>query len=148
MFPQLLLPKDKYVQVSICLNRVHLDGITPTEAIAKLMELGYQPELRYQVDPDTEELHLYGVIHEKHLSESEMTQEKCHQLWQAFTNNTILYVIGTPTIDCHQWLAICDLEDFAQKEQEYHQYLDTLPQPSSQVSNPQPISSGTSISKC
>lgn len=147
MFPQLLLPKDKYVQVSICLNRVHLDGITPTEAIAKLIELGYQPELRYQVDPDTEELHLYGVIHEKHLSESEMTQEKCHQLWQAFSNNTILYVIGTPRSDSNQWLAICDLEDFAQEEQEYHQYLDTLPQPSSQVSNPQPISSGISISK-
>ncbi|MCC3507184.1 MAG: hypothetical protein JGK23_31730 [Microcoleus sp. PH2017_19_SFW_U_A] len=31
---RLLPPKDEYVQVSIYLNRVHLDGCTPDRAIA------------------------------------------------------------------------------------------------------------------
>ena len=48
---RLLPPKDEYVQVSIYLNRVHLDGYTPDRAIAQLNEMGYAPSLQYQWNP-------------------------------------------------------------------------------------------------
>jgi hypothetical protein len=45
--------KHHHVLVVICLNRVSLDGYaSPDEAIAKLIDLGYKPELRYQLNPN------------------------------------------------------------------------------------------------
>jgi hypothetical protein len=129
MFNKLILPEEDWVQVSVCLNRVHLANMTPSQAIAKLVELGYLPELRFQIDPDTSQLYLYAVISEKHLDESEITDEKCHQLWNIFGSTSVLYVIGTGVCHRDKWLAICDLEEFAAKESEYNQYLATQPQP-------------------
>ncbi|HAX87802.1 MAG TPA: hypothetical protein DCY91_16430 [Cyanobacteria bacterium UBA11370] len=126
MFQKLLLPEEDYVQVSICLNRVDSINMNPLQTLSSLEKMGYQPELRYQIDPDHEELHLYAVIHEKHLDESEMTDEKCHQLWNIFGNTSVLYVIGTGLHERDKWLAICDLDDFSAKQQEYHQYLATV----------------------
>ena len=38
-----------HVQVVVSLNRVHLDSYkNPDEALTKMLELGYTPELRYQ----------------------------------------------------------------------------------------------------
>lgn len=44
--------KYHHVQVVVSLNRVHLDNYkNPDEALTKLLELGYNPELRYQWNP-------------------------------------------------------------------------------------------------
>jgi hypothetical protein len=46
---RLLPARDEYVQVSIYLNRVHLDGYTPDRAIAQLIEMGSQ-QLTFYLD--------------------------------------------------------------------------------------------------
>ncbi|WP_226577875.1 hypothetical protein [Microseira wollei] len=107
---KLIPPAGRYVQVSICLNRVHLDGLTPDAAIAKLIEMGYTPEIRYQLNPQRQEFDLYAVIHEKHITESEMTVEACQRLWSVFSNNSLLYVIGCEADRDRDWIALWDLE--------------------------------------
>jgi hypothetical protein len=57
--------KYHHVQVVVSLNRVHLDSYkTPDEALKKLLELGYNPELRYQWNPERNEFDLYALIHD------------------------------------------------------------------------------------
>lgn len=139
MFNKLILPEEDWVQVSLCLNRVHLVNMTPSQAIAKLVELGYRPDLRFQIDLDTSQLYLYAVSSENHLDAAEITDEKCQQLWSVFRSTSVLYVIGTGVCDRDKWWAICDLEEFAAKESEYNQYLNTRSQALSPSPQPQEL---------
>jgi hypothetical protein len=103
--------KHHHVLVVVCLNRVSLDGYaSPDEAIAKLIDLGYQPELRYQLNPIRGEFDLYAAIHDLPLSESRMNETACKALWENF-NHSSIYTIGTQAAYNPNWLAIRDFED-------------------------------------
>jgi hypothetical protein len=103
--------KHHHVLVIVCLNRVNLDGYaSPDEAIAKLLELGYSPELRYQLNPQRGEFDLYAVIHDLPLSVSRMDETACEAFWAAF-NYSAIYTIGTETAYNPNWLAAKDFDD-------------------------------------
>lgn len=103
--------KHHHVLVIVCLNRVNLDGYTsPDEAIAKLIEIGYSPELRYQLNPDRSEFDLYAVIHDLPISASRMDETACKVFWAAF-NYSAIYTIGTESAYNPNWLAAKDFDD-------------------------------------
>lgn len=107
---RLLPPKDEYVQVSIYLNRVHLDGCTPDRAIAQLIEMGYDPSLQYQWNPKRNEFDLFAVIHDRPIADSLMDKQACDALWAAF-NESSLYVIGCEAAQNPNWLAAGSFKD-------------------------------------
>lgn len=107
---RLLPPKDEYVQVSIYLNRVHLDGCTPDRAIAQLIEMGYAPSLQYQWNPKRNEFDLFAVIHDRPIADSLMDKQACDALWAAF-NESSLYVIGCEAAQNPNWLAAGSFKD-------------------------------------
>ncbi|MEG5234420.1 hypothetical protein [Microcoleus sp. AT9b-C3] len=95
--------KYRQVQVVVCLNRVRLDGYANSdEALAKLSELGYSPQLRYQWNPERDEFDLYALIHDLPLDESLMTEEKCQEFFKHFRHSQI-YSIGCGHAD-PDWL--------------------------------------------
>ena len=95
--------KYRHVQVVVCLNRVRLDGYANSdEALAKLSELGYSPQLRYQWNPERDEFDLYALIHDLPLDESLMTDEKCQEFFKYFRHSQI-YSIGCGHAD-PDWL--------------------------------------------
>ncbi len=103
--------KHHHVLVVVSLNRIHLDGYTsPDNAIAKLIEMGYNPELRYQLNPQRNEFDLYAVIHDLPLSQSRMDAAACKTLWENF-NYSVIYTIGTDTPYNPNWLANRDFND-------------------------------------
>jgi hypothetical protein len=96
---QLTPAKYHHVQVVVSLNRVHLDNYqTPDAALKQLLELGYNPELRYQWNPERNEFDLYALIHDLPLAESLMTDEKCQEFFQHFKHSQI-YSIGCGNAD-------------------------------------------------
>lgn len=107
---RLLPAKDEYVQVSIYLNLVHLDGHTPDSAIALLIEMGYTPSLRYQWNPKRNEFDLFALIHDRPISESLMNKDACDALWRAF-NASSLYTIGCEAAQNLKWLAANSFND-------------------------------------
>jgi hypothetical protein len=115
---RLLPPKDEYVQVSMYLNRVHLDGCTPVKrsypvgnrAIAQLIEMGYDPSLQYQWNPKRNEFDLFAVIHDRPIADSLMDKQACDALWAAF-NESSLYVIGCEAAQNPNWLAAGSFND-------------------------------------
>ncbi|MEG3861711.1 hypothetical protein [Microcoleus sp. herbarium12] len=107
---RLLPPKDEYVQVSIYLNRVHLDGYTPDRAIAQLIEMGYAPCLQYQWNAKRNEFDLFAVIHDRPIADSLMDKQACDALWAAF-NESSLYVIGCEAAQNPNWLAAGSFND-------------------------------------
>ncbi|MCC3602430.1 MAG: hypothetical protein JGK24_04120 [Microcoleus sp. PH2017_29_MFU_D_A] len=115
---RLLPPKDEYVQVSIYLNRVHLDGYTPVKrsypvgnrAIAQLIEMGYAPSLQYQWNPKRNEFDLFAVIHDRPIADSLMDKQACDTLWAAF-NESSLYLIGCEAAQNPNWLAAGSFND-------------------------------------
>ena len=107
---KLTLPPDGYRQVSICLNRVGLRGLTIDEAMEKLAELGFSPELRYQWNRDYQEIDLFALICSEPMEEMSLTEEQDDQLWEIFGNETVLYVLGCEADQDSDWLARWDLE--------------------------------------
>ena len=102
--------KYHHVQVVVSLNRVHLDNYkNPDEALTKLLELGYTPELRYQWNPERNEFDLYALIHDLPLEESLMTDEKCHEFFKHFKHSQI-YSIGCGNAD-PDWLFAWGFDD-------------------------------------
>ena len=107
---RLLPARDEYVQVSIYLNRVHLDGYTPDRAIAQLIEMGYAPTLQYQWNPKGNEFDLFALIHDRPIADSLMDKQACDALWAAF-NESSLYVIGCEAAQNSNWLAAGSFND-------------------------------------
>ncbi|MCA1994266.1 MAG: hypothetical protein LDL41_19800 [Coleofasciculus sp. S288] len=107
---KLTLPPDSYRQVSICLNRVHLRGLTIDEAMKKLAQLGFSPKLRYQWNPKRQEIDVFALICEEPIEEMSITDEQDKQLWNIFGNETVLYVLGCEADRDEDWLARWDLE--------------------------------------
>ncbi|MEG4453760.1 hypothetical protein [Microcoleus sp. N9_A1] len=107
---RLLPARDEYVQVSIYLNRVHLDGYTPDRAIAQLIEMGYAPTLQYQWNPKRNEFDLFALIHDRPSADSLMDKQACDALWAAF-NQSSLYVIGCEAAQNSNWLAARSFND-------------------------------------
>ena len=107
---KLTLPPNEYRQVSICLNRVYLRGLTIDNAMKKLAELGFSPELRYQWNPEHQEIDVFAVICEEPIEEMSITDEQDEQLGNIFGNETVLYVLGCETDQDPDWIARWDLE--------------------------------------
>lgn len=107
---KLTLPPDGYRQVSICLNRLHLIGLTIDKAMEKIADLGLSPQLQYQWNPNHQEIDVFAVICEEPIQAMSITDLQDEQLWNIFGNETVLYVLGCETDRDPDWLARWDLE--------------------------------------
>ncbi len=109
---RLSAPKDGYRLVAVCLNRVSLRELTPDEAMKKLGELELVPKLRYQWNPDSQEIDVYAVVCEEPIEEWSLGDDRHDRLWRIFGNEALLYIGGaTPDGDDSEWIARRELEN-------------------------------------
>ncbi len=109
-------PLDGYRMVAICLNCVHLRELTPDETMRKLVDFGLAPELRYQWNPDSQEIDVYAVVCEEPIEEWSLGDDRHDALWAIFGNESLLYIMSGTSAkgdgeDCYGWVARRSLEN-------------------------------------
>ncbi|HIK32177.1 MAG TPA: hypothetical protein IGS17_12515 [Oscillatoriales cyanobacterium M59_W2019_021] len=84
-----ILPKDCWI-LAACLNLVSKRGLTPDEALDRIIEAGIPFKLMYQWSQKRQEIDVLAVFYIAKLEEIPLTDEQHLFLWDLFGNESLL----------------------------------------------------------